>query len=163
MTALDLPQPAARISEAADEDQPPARRIRVLIADDQKLEREVLRHLLSAESDIELIRTCVNGVEAVKAIQELSPDLVFLDVEMPELDGFGVVSNLDPAHKPVVVFVTANEEFARKAFDVQALDYLIKPAQRNRLKLALERVRHQLELQRAHERECSRTAAEPGS
>lgn len=121
-------------------------KIRTLIVDDQSLEREVMSRLLKAEPDIEIVGTSVNGREAVEAITRLKPDLVFLDVQMPELDGFGVVSNLDPLHMPVVVFVTANEEFAHKAFDVQALDYLIKPCQRNRLKVALDRARLQIQL-----------------
>jgi two-component system LytT family response regulator len=123
----------------------PARKIRTLIVDDQLLEREVLRRLLKNEADIEIIGISANGREAVEAIGRLKPDLVFLDVQMPELDGFGVVSQLDPQHRPVVIFATANEEFARKAFDVQALDYLIKPCGRERLKLALERARLQIQ------------------
>jgi two-component system LytT family response regulator len=125
-------------------------KIRTLIVDDQLLEREVMRRLLGCEGDIEIVGTSVNGREAVEAIQRLKPDLVFLDVQMPELDGFGVVSHLNPAHMPIVVFVTANEEFARKAFDVQAVDYLIKPCRRDRLQVALHRVRRQLQL-RSHE------------
>lgn len=127
------------------------KKIRTLIVDDQLLEREVMRRLLQAEPDIEIVGTSVNGREAVEAIQRLKPDLAFLDVQMPELDGFGVVSNLNPADMPVVVFVTANEEFARKAFDVAALDYLIKPCRRDRLKVALHRVRRQIQLNQQSE------------
>jgi two-component system LytT family response regulator len=130
---------------AADSQEPVQRKIRTLIVDDQVIEREVMRRLLKNETDIEILGSFVNGCEAVDAITRLKPDLVFLDVEMPELDGFGVVSRLNPAQMPVIVFVTANEEFARRAFDVQALDYLIKPCQRDRLKIALQRVRKQLE------------------
>jgi two-component system, LytTR family, response regulator len=130
---------------------PTGRKIRTLIVDDQLLEREVMSRLLKAEPDVEIIGTSVNGREAVEAIKRLKPDLAFLDVQMPELDGFGVVSNLDPSQMPVVVFVTANEEFARKAFDVQALDYLIKPCQRDRLKLALHRARRQIQIKESGE------------
>lgn len=122
------------------------RKIRTLIVDDQMIEREVMRRLLQAEPDIEIVGASINGRDAVEAIRRLKPDLVFLDVQMPELDGFGVVSHLDQENMPVVVFVTANEEFAHKAFDVQALDYLIKPCQRERLKVALQRVRREIKL-----------------
>jgi two-component system LytT family response regulator len=138
-----LPNPESSLSTG--------RKIRTLIVDDQLLEREVMSRLLKAEPDVEIVGTSVNGREAVEAIKRLKPDLAFLDVQMPELDGFGVVSNLDPAQMPVVVFVTANEEFARKAFDVQALDYLIKPCQRDRLKLALQRARRQIQINEAGE------------
>lgn len=149
MTAAALPE----VSSVAPIAKPAALgsggKIRVLIADDQQLEREVMRRYLSAEGDLELVGTAVNGAEAIDAIRRLKPDLVFLDVQMPEVDGFGVVSKLDSAHKPVVIFVTANEEFAHKAFDVQALDYLVKPCRRERLQVALQRVRNHLNLQRS--------------
>jgi two-component system, LytTR family, response regulator len=127
--------------------QPPAEKIRALIVDDQLLEREVLSRMLKSESDIEIIGTCTNGREALEAIPRLKPDLVFLDVQMPELDGFGVVTELNPSHMPVVIFITANEEFARRAFDVHALDYLIKPCERSRLRLALQRARQEIQRQ----------------
>ncbi len=149
MTVAALPaRPAFLNAPMPEPPIPVENKIRTLIVDDQVIEREVMRRLLKAEPDIEIIGTSVNGREAVDAIQRLQPDLVFLDVQMPELDGFGVVSRLDPAQMPVVVFVTANEEFARKAFDVQALDYLIKPCQRDRLKIALHRVRRQVQIKR---------------
>ena len=136
--------------------------IKALIIDDEVKARNVLKHYLeNFVPEVTEIRQAESVDSGLEILNFYQPDIVFLDVEMPELDGFGVVSNLDPAHKPVVVFVTANEEFARKAFDVQALDYLIKPAQRSRLKLALERARHQLELQRALERESLRNGPRP--
>jgi len=138
---------------------PIGRKIRTLVADDQLLEREVMSRLLKGEPDVEIVGTSANGLEAVEAIKRLKPDLAFLDVQMPGLDGFGVVSNLDPVHMPVVVFVTANEEFARKAFDVQALDYLIKPCQRDRLKLALHRARLLIQFKQSNEEQSSKTAA----
>jgi two-component system LytT family response regulator len=116
-------------------------KIRTLIADDQLLAREVLRRMLKNEPDIEIIATPANGREAVEAIGQLKPDLVFLDVQMPELDGFGVVSEIEPSKMPAVIFVTANDGFALKAFDVQALDFLVKPCGRDRLQLALQRAR----------------------
>jgi two-component system LytT family response regulator len=118
--------------------------MRVLIVDDQLLEREVMRRLLQSQPDIEVIGMAANGREAVDSIRQLNPDLVFLDVQMPVLDGFGVVAQLDPARMPIIIFVTANQEFALKAFDVQALDYLIKPCERARLEQALQRARESL-------------------
>ncbi|MBC8097224.1 MAG: response regulator, partial [Akkermansiaceae bacterium] len=149
MTVAALPARPAFFNAPIPESQvPPGKKIRTLIVDDQVIEREVMRRYLQAEPDIEIIGTSVNGREALEAIHRLQPDLVFLDVQMPELDGFGVVSRLDPADRPVVVFVTANEEFAHKAFDVQALDYLNTPRQRDRFKIALPRVRRQIEITR---------------
>ncbi|HYG23135.1 MAG TPA: response regulator [Verrucomicrobiae bacterium] len=145
MTAAALPEVSACTPPAAIVAGAAGRKIRTLVADDQQLEREVMRRYLGAEADIELVGTAVNGLDAVAAIKRLDPDLVFLDVQMPEMDGFGVVSNLDPEHKPVVIFVTANEEFAHKAFDVQALDYLIKPCRRERLQVALQRARSHIQ------------------
>jgi two-component system LytT family response regulator len=121
------------------------RRIRTLIADDQPVEREVMRRMLKNEPDIEIIGAATNGREAVDAIKRLKPDLVLLDVQMPELDGFGVVSEMDPSRMPAVIFITANEEFARKAFDVHALDYLIKPCARDRFQVALQRAREEVQ------------------
>ncbi|MGN6554800.1 MAG: LytR/AlgR family response regulator transcription factor [Verrucomicrobiota bacterium] len=152
MTLDALPErPAFSPDSFSEKTVSTGKKIRTLIVDDQLLEREVMRRLLQAEPDIEIVGTSVNGREAVEAIQRLKPDLAFLDVQMPELDGFGVVSNLNPADMPVVVFVTANEEFARKAFDVAALDYLIKPCRRDRLKVALHRVRRQIQLNQQSE------------
>ncbi len=128
---------------------PAARRIRVIIVDDQPVEREVMRRMLRNESDIEIVATCANGKEALDSIKRFQPDLLFLDVQMPELDGFGVVSHLDPAHVPVIIFVTANEAFARRAFDVHALDYLLKPCTRERLRVALQRAREEIQHKRA--------------
>jgi two-component system LytT family response regulator len=103
-----------------------------------------MRRLLQSQPDIEVIGMAANGREAVDSIRQLNPDLVFLDVQMPVLDGFGVVAQLDPARMPIIIFVTANQEFALKAFDVQALDYLIKPCERARLEQALQRARESL-------------------
>src|SRR5689334_10441984 len=102
-----------------------ASKLRTLIVDDQQLAREVLCRMLRNEPDIEIVGTPCNGNEAVAAIGQLKPDLVFLDVQMPELDGFGVLSKIEPSERPAVIFVTANHEFALRAFDVQALDYMV--------------------------------------
>jgi two-component system LytT family response regulator len=141
MTTAAFPTDTTPAARDAAENPP---KIRTLIVDDQLLQREVLRHMLHGERDIEIVGSSSNGREAVESIHHLNPDLVFLDVEMPELDGFGVVSELNPAQRPAVIFLTSNEEFARKAFDVQALDYLIKPCAKDRLQVALGRARNQI-------------------
>jgi two-component system LytT family response regulator len=116
-----------------------ARPLRVIIVDDEEPARMALRADLTAEGDIEIIAECANGFEAVKAVTELAPDLLFLDVQMPKLDGFEV---LDLVGRDVpVVFVTAYDEFALRAFEVHAVDYLLKPVSRERLGEALGRAR----------------------
>ena len=113
--------------------------LRALVVDDEAPARSLLREYLSAHADIEVAAECANGFEAVKAAAELSPDLVFLDVQMPKLDGFEVLELLDP--RPAVIFCTAYDEYALKAFEVNAVDYLLKPFGRERLAEALARVR----------------------
>lgn len=120
-------------------------KIRTLIADDQLLQREVMIRLLQNEPDFEVIGMATNGREAVEAINNLDPDLVFLDVQMPEMDGFDVVEQMHPAHRPEIIFITANEEFAVRAFDVQALDYLLKSFTHERFRDALQRARDQIQ------------------
>src|SRR5947209_12544081 len=112
---------------------------RVLIVDDEPLARERLRQLLEAEPDIEIAGECADGRSAVEAINHERPDLVFLDVQMPELDGFGVLEAIGREHTPVVIFVTAHDRFALKAFEVHAVDYLLKPFDRERFQTALRR------------------------
>ncbi|MEM7585869.1 MAG: LytTR family DNA-binding domain-containing protein [Acidobacteriota bacterium] len=101
--------------------------IRVLIADDEPLARRRLSRLLAGETEIEIVGEADSGRDTVAAIRSLAPDLVFLDVQMPELDGFGVVSEIGPEAMPTVVFVTAFDEYALRAFEASALDYLLKP------------------------------------
>ena len=112
---------------------------KVIIVDDEPLARERLRKLLGAEADIELLGECADGIAAVEAIRSLEPDLVFLDVQMPELDGFGVLAALEGGALPAVVFVTAQNQFAVRAFDVHAVDYLLKPYDKERFQTALGR------------------------
>ena len=119
-------------------------KIRTLIVDDEALARERLRQLLGAEPDIEIVAECVHGREAVAAIKRESPQLVFLDVQMPELDGFGVLEKIQGEKMPVVVFVTAHDKFALKAFEVHAIDYLLKPFDRERFQTALNKARAHL-------------------
>ena len=116
-----------------------ARSLRVVIVDDEEPARMALRQDLSAEVGIEIIAECTNGFEAVKVVSELKPDLLFLDVQMPKLDGFDV---LDLVGRDVpVVFVTAYDEFALRAFEVHAVDYLLKPFTQERLAEAVARAR----------------------
>jgi two-component system LytT family response regulator len=114
-------------------------KIRTLIVDDEPLARERLSELLRSESEIEIVGECANGREALTAIEAESPDLLFLDIQMPELDGFGVVAELSPTKMPVIIFVTAYDKFALRAFEVHALDYLLKPFDRERFQKALQR------------------------
>ena len=118
--------------------------LRILIVDDEPLARGKLRSLLAKETDLEVVGEAKDGRSALDAIAKLTPDLVFLDVQMPELDGFGVLAQLPPDARPAVVFVTAHDQFALKAFEVHALDYLLKPFDRERLQKSLARARQQL-------------------
>jgi two-component system LytT family response regulator len=123
--------------------------IRTLIADDQPMARERLAAMLNEEPDVQVVAACASGTEAVSAIQHHQPDLVFLDMQMPELDGLGVIAAVGPERMPSVVFVTGYDEFALRAFDVHALDYLLKPFGRQRFQRALERARDHLSRERA--------------
>ncbi len=116
--------------------------MQILIVDDERLACERLRTLLATEHDIEIAGECHDGRSAVDAIQKLKPELVFLDVQMPELDGFGVLAQLRDA--PAIIFVTAFDQFAIRAFEVHALDYLLKPFDRERFAKALERGREEV-------------------
>ena len=120
-------------------------KIRTLIVDDQLLAREMLRRMLKDEADMEIVGMPASGPEAVEAIHSLSPDLVFLDVRMPELDGFGVLAQIESDRMPAIIFVTANDDFALRAFDVHAVDYLVKPCTRERFQTALQRARRQIQ------------------
>ena len=114
---------------------------RVLVVDDEPLARQRILQLLAKEADIEVVGECANGVEAVKAIEERNPDLVFLDIQMPELDGFGVIDAVGAERMPTTLFVTAFDQHALKAFEVHALDYLLKPFDPERFQQALGRAR----------------------
>ena len=115
----------------------PGTRIRALIVDDEELARQVLREFLAGHPEIEVAGECANGFEAVKAAAELNPDMIFLDVQMPKLDGFEVLELIGP--KPQVIFVTAYDSYALRAFEVHAVDYLLKPFSAARLEEALKR------------------------
>jgi two-component system LytT family response regulator len=120
-------------------------RVRVLVADDEPLARERLRTLLAREEWVDLIAECPNGTAAIHAIGRLQPDIVFLDIQMPGASGFEVIEAVGPERMPLVVFVTAFDQYALRAFDVHALDYLLKPFDRQRFHEALLRARQQLE------------------
>ena len=129
----------------------PGSKIRALVVDDEPVARDRVVRLLQQQADIELVGQCSNGLETVTAIEQLSPDLVFLDVQMPEMDGFEVVRALDAGHVPAVVFVTAYDEYAVRAFEVHALDYLLKPFSSMRFRATLAHARDQLNRYRAGE------------
>jgi len=118
--------------------------IRVIVVDDEPLARRHLHALLSAEPDVAVIAECATGTEAVAAIRSQRPDLVFLDIQMPELDGVGVADTIGAASMPLTVFVTAHDDRALDAFRVHALDYLLKPVDRSRFALALARAKDTL-------------------
>jgi two-component system, LytTR family, response regulator len=122
--------------------------IRVLVADDQPMARERLVSLLAAEPDIEVAATASSGPETVESIRQSAPDLVFLDLQMPGMDGFKVIEEIGVDRMPPTVFVTAYDEYAVRAFEVQALDYLLKPFGRHRFQSALARARKHLERDR---------------
>jgi len=113
--------------------------IQVLIVDDEPLARERIRDLLKHESNIEIVGESRNGLEAVSTIKKQTPDLIFLDVQMPELDGFGVIETIGVEKMPYVIFVTAYDQYALRAFEVHALDYLLKPFDHERFQNALKR------------------------
>ena len=119
-------------------------KIKTIIVDDEPLARRNLRVLLERDSQIEILDECRNGREAVKAINTLSPDLIFLDIQMPEMDGFDVLARVGPEHIQAIIFVTAFDQYALKAFDVHALDYLLKPFDDERFARALERAKSQI-------------------
>src|ERR1043165_9342335 len=148
-------------------------KIKTLIVDDEPLARRSLRLLLAKDPQIEVLDECRNGGEAVKAINALSPDLIFLDIQMPEMDGFDVLAQVGPDQIHAIIFVTAFDQYALKAFDVHALDYLLKPFDDERFTHALARAKAQIEAREINrlskrllalleERESERKAPAPG-
>jgi len=119
----------------------PKSNLRAIIVDDEELARSIVREHLITHPEIEVVAECANGFEAVKALTELKPDLAFLDIQMPKLNGFEVLDLVD--HLPSVIFVTAYDSFALKAFEVHAIDYLLKPFSKERFEEALRRVKEQ--------------------
>jgi two-component system LytT family response regulator len=121
---------------------PSDKKIRAVIVDDEELARQVLREFITAHPEIEIAAECANGFEAVKSVTELKPDLVFLDVQMPKLDGFEVLELIGTV--AAVVFVTAHDNYAIRAFEVHAVDYLLKPFGADRFEAALARAKERL-------------------
>jgi len=118
--------------------------IRVLIVDDETWARKRIAALLKGEPDVTIVGECADGAEAVEKITMLKPDLVFLDVQMPEMDGFDVIDTVGPDRMPRTIFATAFEEYAIRAFDAQAMDYLLKPFDEERFRKSLDRARREL-------------------
>jgi two-component system, LytTR family, response regulator len=124
-------------------------KIRTLVVDDEPMGRERVLSLLQQEDDVEVIGECSDGTQAIAAIQQHAPDLVFLDVNMPGANGFGVIDAVGADRMPNVIFVTAYDEYALKAFEYHALDYLLKPFNRDRFQETLKHARASLERRRA--------------
>jgi two-component system LytT family response regulator len=122
------------------------RKITVMIVDDEPLARHGLREIIGSEKDLMIVAEAADGEEALRSIAKHSPDVVFLDIQMPEVDGFDVISALPKKKIPLVVFVTAYDEFAVKAFESHALDYVLKPFDAERIRSALHRVREMIRL-----------------
>lgn len=121
------------------------KKIRTLVVDDEPLARRNLRVLLKDDADVEVVGEAGSGPEALAAIRKHSPDLVFLDIQMPELDGFGVLEQIEAEQLPVIIFVTAFDQYALRAFEFHALDYLLKPFDDARFEKALRRAKQQVE------------------
>lgn len=115
------------------------KQIKTIIVDDEKKAREGLAELLKSREDIDLLCACSNGIEAIKAINDLEPDLVFLDIQMPKVNGFEVLSSITTQKMPAIVFVTAYDKYALRAFEVHAIDYLLKPFDNSRFEKALQK------------------------
>jgi len=115
--------------------------LRAVVVDDEAMSRARLRRLLGQQHDVEVVAECADGDSALAALRRLRPDVVFLDIRLPDLNGFGVIDALPPEQRPQVVFVTAHAEHALRAFDAQAIDYLLKPYSAERMQAALERIR----------------------
>jgi two-component system LytT family response regulator len=128
-------------------------RIRVLVVDDEPLARAMVREMLADEPNAEIVGECGNGRAAITAIQSLTPDVLFLDVQMPDLGGFEVLESLSNETSPCVIFITAYDQYAVRAFEVHALDYLLKPFDRDRFDLAWQRARAFVGGDRGHRRE----------
>jgi len=120
------------------------RKVRALIVDDEPLARRRVRRLLAADTEVAVVGDCSNGRDAIAAIDARSADLVFLDAQMPEVDGFQVLEALNGARLPLIIFVTAYDRYAIRAFEVNALDYLVKPFDRRRFQAAVDRAKERL-------------------
>src|SRR6516165_6685398 len=120
------------------------KKLRAVLVEDEDLARQILREMLKAHPEVEIAGECANGFEAVKMVPDLKPDLLFLDIQMPKLDGFEVLELIGPADSMAVIFVTAYDQHALRAFEVHAVDYLLKPFATDRFEAALERAKRRL-------------------
>jgi two-component system LytT family response regulator len=123
-------------------------RLRAIVVDDEMLARQIIREMLANDSEVEIVAECVNGREAVEAIQTHKPDLLFLDIQMPEVAGFEVLEAIKGERLPGVIFVTAYDQYAVRAFEYHALDYLLKPFDRERFEMAVSRAKSYLRRER---------------
>jgi two-component system LytT family response regulator len=130
-----------------------ATRIRALVIDDEPLARDMIREMLASDSDVEVVGECANGREAIEAIKSLAPDLIFLDIQMPEIGGFEVLESLEGRSSPYVIFATAYDQYAVRAFEVHAFDYLLKPFDQERFDAAWQRAKQQIKHDRTGERD----------
>jgi two-component system LytT family response regulator len=131
-------------------------RVKVLVVDDELLARRRLLRFLRSEADVELVDACSSGPDAITAIRRHRPDVLLLDIQMPEVDGFEVLASLEPEERPLVIFVTAYDEYAVRAFEIHALDYLLKPFGADRFREAFQRARAELRRNAAeHQRRLS--------
>jgi two-component system, LytTR family, response regulator len=144
-----MSEPAANVSH----DDPTGSVVRTIIADDEQLARNKLRILLDSEPEVEVVAECHDGGQTLAAIRTHRPDLLLLDIQMPDRDGFQVLSEISPAEMPVVVFTSAYDQYAIRAFEAHALDYLLKPFDQGRLHQAIERAR--FELRKSNDREIT--------
>lgn len=138
------------------------RKLKVLIVDDEPLARLTIRNLLLSDPEVEIIGECRNGTEAVGFLKNETPDLLFLDIQMPGMTGFEVLAQINFEEIPAIVFVTAFDEYALKAFEVQAIDYLLKPFTDERFATALARAKEQVQLQEVNRLSRSLVAAMAG-
>lgn len=140
-------------SAATSPDQPPGAIIRTIIADDERLAREKLRILLASEADVRLVAECHDGRQTLSALRKHRADLLLLDIQMPGMDGFQVLNELSPEEMPVIIFTSAYDQYAIRAFEAHALDYLLKPFDGERLHHAIERAR--VDLNKSQDREIT--------
>jgi two-component system LytT family response regulator len=135
-----MPEPIANVFH----EQPIRSVVRTIIADDEQLARQKLRLLLDSELEVEVVAECHDGGQTLSAIRTCRPDLLLLDIQMPDLDGFQVLGEISPAEMPIVIFTSAYDQYAIRAFEAHALDYLLKPFDQERLHQAIERARSEL-------------------
>ena len=119
-------------------------RMRVLIVDDEPLARKRIKRMLAGDAEVEIVGDCASGEQALAIIRDREPDLVFLDIQMPEMDGFSVLKAVAPDRMPFIIFVTAYDQYALRAFEFYALDYLLKPFDRRRFEKAMQRARERI-------------------